>query len=192
METNMATCIYFVRHAESEYLEGAERSRGLTERGKQDALKVRDLLMEEQIDVLVSSPYRRAIETIQHLADALNKEVIIEEDLRERKLSGTDFDLYQFYEAKRRVLEEPSFSFPGGESTFEVQQRAIPILTRLLHEYSGKNIAVATHGDIMTVMMNYYDKKYDYHFWENTTMPDIYRLQFDEKQNLARVTRLWK
>jgi 2,3-bisphosphoglycerate-dependent phosphoglycerate mutase len=148
--------------------------------------------MEEQIDVLVSSPYRRAIETIQHLAEALNKNVIIEEDLRERKLSDTAFDLYQLYEAKRKVLEEPSFSFPGGESTLEVQKRAIPIITRLLQEYRGKNIAVATHGDIMTVMMNYYDKKYDYHFWENTTRPDIYRLQFDEKMNLAGVTRLWK
>lgn len=188
----MKTFIYFVRHAESVYIEGVERSRGLTEKGKQDAGKIRNILVEETIDVLVSSPYRRATETIQELADALNKDIIIEEDLRERKLSETGFDKDQFFEAKRKVFEDPNFSFTGGESSNEAQERAIEIITRLLQEFNGKNIVIGTHGDIMTLMMNYYDKKYDFVFWKSITMPDIYKLKFDENNKVEEVTRLWK
>lgn len=39
------TRIIFVRHAESVYLEGKERERGLTNKGIFDSMKVRDLLI---------------------------------------------------------------------------------------------------------------------------------------------------
>ncbi|WP_240767985.1 hypothetical protein [Paenibacillus amylolyticus] len=44
-----STVLYFVRHAESRYVEGQERERGLTEQGHQDAGTVASLLHGEQI-----------------------------------------------------------------------------------------------------------------------------------------------
>ncbi len=192
MEEINQTFIYFVRHAESAYIEGAERSRGLTEQGKQDAKKIKDILLEEQIQILISSPYRRAVETIQELANALRKNIIIEEDLRERQLSGTFIAQDHFMAAKKKVFDEPDFSFPGGESGKDAQMRAIRVISRLLEQYNGKKIAIGTHGDIMTLMMNYYDKTYGFDFWMNTTMPDIYKLQFNSNNRLEEVTRLWR
>jgi len=121
----------------------------------------------------------------------LGKNIRIEEDLRERRLSGTSLSNEQFWEAKRKVFAEPDFSFPGGESSAEAQQRAIRVIQRLLQEYGGKRIVVGTHGDIMTLMMNHYDYTFDFHFWKNTTMPDIYRLGFDANLALKQVARLW-
>ncbi|MNJ77143.1 hypothetical protein D3C77_745680 [compost metagenome] len=70
------------------------------------------------------------------------------------------------------------------------QERAINVFKKIIEEYKGKRIVIGTHGDIMTLMMNYYDPTYSFEFWESTTMPDIYKLEFQES-NLKNVTRLW-
>ena len=34
----------------------------------------------------------------------------------------------------------------------------------------------------MTLMMNYFDEKYDFEFLMNTSKPDIYKMEFNEEQ----------
>jgi len=53
----METYIYLVRHAESPYTEGNERTRGLTTKGYSDLATVTEILQSEEIDVIVSSLY---------------------------------------------------------------------------------------------------------------------------------------
>jgi len=108
------TILYFVRHAQSIYVEGSERTRGLTEQGRLDAERVKDLLIGEQPDVFVSSHYKRAVETILPLAKACNCEINLEEDLRERTLSATDMGKDRFFEAKRTVFEQQDFAYPAA------------------------------------------------------------------------------
>ncbi len=67
----VTTKIYMVRHAESKYVPGVERTRGLTDKGILDSKIVADILQDE-IDVVVSSPYQRAIQTVDELANRLN------------------------------------------------------------------------------------------------------------------------
>ncbi|WP_258235034.1 histidine phosphatase family protein [Paenibacillus agaridevorans] len=68
----METIIYFVRHAESPYIAGMERSRGLSENGILHAIEVKNILINQDIDYIISSPYERAIQTVQPLATELN------------------------------------------------------------------------------------------------------------------------
>lgn len=82
-------------------------------------------------------------------------------------------------------------SLPGGESSKQVQERAINILKKILEDYHGMKVVIGTYGDIMTLMMNYFDPRYSFPFWESTTMPDIYKLEFEERK-LKRTTRIWK
>ncbi|GIP39108.1 phosphoglycerate mutase [Paenibacillus sp. J31TS4] len=189
----MKTTIYMVRHAESPYIEGQERERGLSEQGTRAAGRVRFLLGGLPIDRFVSSPYERAVLTIREAAETRGAGIRLEEDLRERRLAGDDQPIsgHLFREAKRRVYEDPEFAFPGGESSREAQARAVRVIGRLLREHAGEQIVIGTHGDIMTLILNHYDPYYDYVFWESTTMPDIYRLTF-EGERLADVARLWE
>ncbi|WP_223275662.1 histidine phosphatase family protein [Paenibacillus elgii] len=191
--SRIETNVYFVRHAESLYITGEERSRGLTERGRVDAITVKDILLHEPVDLLISSPYERAVLTIRELADHLRKEIVPEEDLRERQLSGGDFFLPndRFIQSKKQLYDDPTFAFPGGESSEQAQERAVKVLARYLEQYSGRSIVVGTHGDIMTLMLNYFVPSYHFDFWESTTMPDIYKLEFQGKA-LSNVMRLWK
>jgi 2,3-bisphosphoglycerate-dependent phosphoglycerate mutase len=42
----------------------------------------------------------------------------------------------------------------------------------------------------MTIILNYFDSNYGFEFWKQTSKPDIYRLEFEEKE-LNLVERLW-
>lgn len=64
----MITNIYFVRHAHSTYTPD-EISRPLSERGFKDAKKVTKLLLEDNITRVISSPYRRAMQSVEGIAN---------------------------------------------------------------------------------------------------------------------------
>ncbi|WP_308647187.1 histidine phosphatase family protein [Paenibacillus oleatilyticus] len=153
--SRIETIVYFVRHAESLYIAGEERLRGLTDKGRADAIKVKDILLHEPVDLLISSPYARAVLTIRELADHLHKEIVPEEDLRERQLSGEDLFLPKdrFIQSKKQLYDDPTLAFPGGESSEQAQERAVKVLAWYLEQYSGRSIVVGTHGDIMTLML---------------------------------------
>lgn len=182
------TVLYLVRHAESLYVEGANRTRGLSVRGRDAALKVEKQLIDKEIDLFISSPYLRAVDTIQPLAKAMKHEIILIEDLRERTLGRTTDE---FLEAKRKLYKDKAFSFPDGESSLVAQERIVKVMESILITYPGKDIVMGTHGDIMTLLLNHYDSQFDYDFWKSITMPDIYRLEF-LKKDLKKVTRLWQ
>ncbi|MGG4128132.1 histidine phosphatase family protein [Paenibacillus illinoisensis] len=192
MSKESRTILYFVRHAESAYVEGQERERGLTERGCGDAAIVAEVLSQEKIQWYYSSPYRRAVDTIQELADRSSAPVFMEEDLRERQLSDERVKHANFLESKRRLYLAPSFAYPGGESGEQAGARAVAVIERILDTHAGQKVVIGTHGDVMTLIFQYYDSSYGYDFWKSTTMPDIYKLEFNMEHELEGVTRLWQ
>ncbi|MNT86097.1 hypothetical protein D3C72_2263450 [compost metagenome] len=60
-----------------------------------------------------------------------------------------------------------------------------------MKKYNGRKIALGTHGAVMTLIMNHYDKNYDLDFLLNMSKPDVYRLDFNGEE-LVNVIRLWK
>ena len=97
------TTIYFVRHAHSTYTK-EERERPLSEKGHLDAENVTHLLKDKHIDVVISSPYKRAIQTVQGIANTYHVSIEIEEDLRERLLSSEP--IADFNDAIENVWED--------------------------------------------------------------------------------------
>lgn len=191
----MKTYIYFVRHAMSTFVPSIdqERARGLSEQGKRDAAKVTDLLAAEGIDLLVSSPYARAVETIQGLADCLNKRITIYEELRERPIASLAYEIPEetVEQAIEQSFSDVDYCLIEGESTRMARERAMPVIQSLLSEQKGSKIVIGTHGNIMTIIMNELDREYGYSFWKQTSKPDIYKLEFEDER-LLKVERLWK
>ena len=60
----------------------------------------------------------------------------------------------------------------------------------MLNKYAQKNIVIGTHGNIMVLMMNYFDSIYDYDFWRNLSMPDVYKLSFKDNVFIGS-ERIW-
>jgi 2,3-bisphosphoglycerate-dependent phosphoglycerate mutase len=188
----MKTLIYMVRHAESPYTAGNERTRGLTPLGKLHADKVTEILKDEGIDMIISSPYARALLTVEGLAQSLKLNIESFEDLRERHFSGEDYSIAEteFMPAVKKMFNDPDYALPGGESNTVCQNRSITVLKAILEGNREKTIAIGTHGNVMTLMMNYFDSNYGFDFLNQTTKPDIYKMQFEDFE-LKEVTRLW-
>ena len=176
------TTIYFVRHAHSTYTK-EERERPLSEKGHCDAENVTHLLKDKHIDVVISSPYKRAIQTVQGIANTYKLSIQTEEDLRERLLSTEPVS--NFNDAMQNVWEDWSFAYEGGESNDVAQRRAVICIQNILKKYEGKNIVIGTHGNIMVLLMNYFNSKYDLEFWKTLHMPDVYKLNFDKNRFIS-------
>lgn len=186
----MKTIIYMVRHAESPYNEGTERTRGLTTKGKGDVEKVTEILKGEGIDIIISSPYNRAILSIEGLAQYLGLEIKTFEDLRERYFAGEIIENAELMSVIKKGFNDLDYSLPGGESNSDCQNRAISVIKNILKEHSGQKVAIGTHGLVMTLMMNYFDSSYGLDFLNQLKKPDIYKLRF-ENLELKEVIRLW-
>ncbi|MBN8192965.1 histidine phosphatase family protein [Bacillus sp. NTK074B] len=187
----MNTYLYMVRHGDSPK-KGNERIRELTPKGMSDARKITDLLKKENIDVVVSSPYLRSVLTVEGISRHIGRPVMIEEDLKERIFSS---EINRISDRELRPILEKSFKNPdyavqGGESNAECQSRAVAVLNNLLSTYEGKDIVIGTHGAIMTLMMGYFDSRYDLDFLHTTSKPDVYRMAFNGLEYVG-VQRLW-
>lgn len=182
------TTIYFVRHAHSTYTPD-EFARPLSERGMHDVAEITNLLIDEGVDIVTSSPYKRAVQTVQGIADYLGQDVVVMDDLRERTL--TSAPAKDFTSAMETVWKSPAFAWEGGESNVQAQSRGIEALQSLFRTYEGKNVVLGTHGNIMVLMLNYFDARYGYDFWKELDMPDLYKATF-ENNTLMSVEKLYK
>lgn len=174
----MKTTIYFIRHAESPFILGQERERPLSEKGKESAEKLVSSLNKIEFDAVFSSPYKRAIQTLDGLIDP--SKIVIEEGLRERAIKG-QYKLPQneINLVLRKSFENIDFCLEGGESVKEAQNRSLPIIFDILGNPDFENVAIGTHGNIMTSILNYFEPSLGYDFWKSTEKPDIYQLSFD-------------
>ncbi len=188
----MKTFVYMVRHGDSPK-EGNERTRALTEKGKLDTQRITDILVKEGVDTVFSSPYRRSIQTVQEIANQIDKEVIVCEDLKERIFIAEEKRIpdKELFPLLQKSFSDPTYAFKGGESNIDCQERAIKVLKELLNQCQGQKVVIGTHGAIMTLIMGFYDSRYDLNFLLHTTKPDIYKMEFDG-QELVHVKRLWE
>ncbi|MDJ1476415.1 histidine phosphatase family protein [Bacillus sp. LS15-K4] len=188
----MNTYIYMVRHGESSKLEGSERTRGLTEKGSLDTHRVTDILKTEGMDTFISSPYKRAVLTIEKTANFFEKEILIYENLKECMFSSGDQVISdkEVYPLVKKMFSNPDFALAEGESYKDCQRRVVKVLKEILMDFQGQKIVIGTHGLVMTLMMNYFNKQYGFEFLIHTSKPDIYKMEFNDEQ-LLNVEKLW-
>lgn len=181
------TNLYLVRHAHSVYTP-EELTRPLSEQGLNDAKIITDTLIGMNIDYVISSPYRRAIQTVEGIAAYIGGAIVIEDDFKERLLSGQPVE--DFQAVIEKVWEESSFAWEGGESNAIAQKRGTEAVMQVLKKHPNKNIVFGTHGNLLALILNAFDKSYGFDFWKQLDMPDIYKLAF-EGADLKSVSRVW-
>lgn len=185
----MITEIYLVRHADSDYSSGDEETRALSDRGRIDAVTVTEVLFEERVQVICSSPYVRAIQTVEGIANMLGVTIDLDERFRERKFARSDYIITDPFEVMERGFIEPDFALPGGESIRDVELRGISAMKEILQKHSGKRVGIGIHGGIMTIIMHHYDSRFDFNFLRHLPKPDIYKLRF-KNENLIGTQKI--
>ncbi|WP_201767691.1 histidine phosphatase family protein [Sporolactobacillus laevolacticus] len=98
------TTIYFVRHAESDHRVQHDRIRPLTDKGMKDRALVTQYLHDKHVDVVLSSPYKRAVDTVKHFADEKGLPIHCIKDFRERKVGQWVDDFHAFSKNSGKTL----------------------------------------------------------------------------------------
>ncbi len=173
------TQLYFVRHAQPLYRCHDDAGRELSAKGLVDREAVTRFLLDKQIDVVLSSPYRRALDTVRHFAETARMPIIHMADFREREVASEwidDFDAFC-----RQQWADFDFRLPGGECLREVQDRNIAGVRRVLRDYAGQRVVIGGHGTSISTVLNHYDPTFGYEGFESIRrlMPWIVRLDFD-------------
>lgn len=173
------TSVYFVRHAQPDITVHDDRTRPLTAEGLRDSIAVADLLQGRNIDLLMSSPYKRSMDTIGELSKRLELEIHTDENFRERNAGGWHGD--NFLEFIKKQWADFDYRIMDGENLCEVQTRNVSALKKLLSENEGRNIVLATHGTALSTILNYYYPEYDYSSFMKIIdfMPFIIRVDFE-------------
>lgn len=186
MELNAFKTIYLIRHCKAE---GQEPGAKLTGEGLEQAYKLADFLYAKQIDYIISSSYERAIATIEPLAQKINLKVNSDARLCERILSQEFLNNWE--EKLYDSFQDNDMRLPGGETSSEAMNRGISVIEELF-ELSEKNITVVTHGNIMCLMLRYYNPKYGFDEWKKLTNPDVFELLMPNKKEAVCIKRIWE
>ncbi|MBQ7863154.1 MAG: histidine phosphatase family protein [Lachnospiraceae bacterium] len=173
------TTVYFVRHAQPNYENHDDMLRELTAKGLEDRKLVTKFLEDKNVDVVLSSPFHRSIDTVRHFADSQGLEIGIIDDFRERRIDSVWIEDFNGFCKKQ--WEDFTYKLSDGECLAEVQERNISVLNQVLKEYAGKTIVVGSHGTALSTIVNYYDNSFGYAEFEKIRrlMPWIVEFTFD-------------
>jgi 2,3-bisphosphoglycerate-dependent phosphoglycerate mutase len=180
------TTLVLVRHCQSAPDPALpERDWPLSEKGRAQAVELAAALADLGVDALASSPYIRAVQTLQPYADHAGLPIVVDEDLRERNLGGWIEKMEDVEAAVRRMLAEPDFHLEGGESGRVCLARFQAALARVVAANPGCTVAVGSHGGILAHLLTHLDTGLNDGFWSRIKNPHI--LVFDARDGLTWV-----
>jgi 2,3-bisphosphoglycerate-dependent phosphoglycerate mutase len=175
--------LFLVRHCEST---GQEASAPLTAIGQRQAVLFADHLETAGVELLVSSPYTRAQQSIAPLAQRLGLPVELDPRLVERVLSTVPLEHWR--EAIRQTFEDLDLAWPGGESSRTAMARGREAVNALLTR-PVRVLVVVTHGNLMTLILHSFETQFGFQAWGHLSNPDVYCLEVEAER--ARVIRTW-
>ena len=188
----MGTIIYLTRHGETEWnIEKRLQGRGdspLTENGIQRAKELRDRIKNIDIDVIYSSPIKRALNTANILRGNKNIDIVTDDSLMEMcfgDYEGKKIDIIQeenpSWDINLIMQGNVEICAPNGENLKEVRERISKLMNKIIAENIGKSILIVTHGITLKALM-YYFKDEDVNS-EVMGQATLTKINIDEKNN---------
>lgn len=175
--------IFLVRHCQAT---GQEPEAALTEQGAAQAEQLASFFAAYPIDRIISSPYRRALATIEPFACKQGILIETDERLEERVLSSVPRP--DWYERLRDTFADLSLKLEGGESSQEAMDRACAVIHELLQSESDQTFVLVTHGCLLALVLKAFDERIGFSDWEQLRNPDVFHLtQSREKWQLTRI-----
>lgn len=163
--------IYFVRHC---IADGQHKDSPLTTVGIRQAHLLSVFLTKQNItiDKVISSPYLRAVESIKPFAGVIKKDIQIDERLQERILSNEPVD--DWIDVLEHSFNDHDFTLPGGESANDAKKRANKVLEMINSDDNITNALIVSHGNLLALLFQQYDKNFGFKQWKELSNPDVY------------------
>lgn len=156
----------------------------------------------QNIDVIYSSHYVRAMCTAKYIAENNNIKLNVDERLGERKFGVNDISELpsDFFEEQFRNWD---YKLEKGESANEVSKRMNEVLLEIINNNKDKTIAIVSHGTAISamlktwcnVLLNEETKLIELYFNDklvfdgNWNCPELFELEFDNN-NLINISNI--
>jgi len=176
----MEKTLYLVRHCKAT---GQAPEAPLTNTGQEQARALVRFFEGKEIKHIVSSPFVRAVQSIEPLAESLGLPVEIDERLAERILSTED--LPDWMERLEESFEKLDLKLAGGESGFEAMERGAAVL-----EAAPDRCVLVTHGNMMGLLLKQIDINFGFEEWIKLSNPDVYEVKIEDENR--KISRLWQ
>lgn len=175
----MKKTIYLLRHCEAT---GQEPDAELTEKGEEQAEEVARFFENQPIEHIISSPFKRAIQSIDPAANKLSLQMKLDDRLMERRLVSQTMTgwLKRFAES----IEEKELKMATRESSRDVATGLFEVL-----ESAPDGTVISTHGNMIRLVLKQIDGLYGFKEWIKLSHPDIYKLTVEKEEYCAK--RLW-
>ncbi|MEU7530370.1 histidine phosphatase family protein [Saccharothrix sp. NPDC042600] len=157
-----------------------DHHRPLTEEGFAQAERLVGDLAAIMPASIASSPYLRAVQTVEPTARALGMSIERHHDLREWDSGLEPTPDYARHYA--HSWADPHFARPGGESLHDLTVRATAVLESLARRHPDGTVVVGSHGTFISrALVGAGLHGVDWPFSRAMPMPAIYRLRFTDR-----------
>lgn len=178
-ETSSVTNLFIARHGQTKWnvehrIQGKSDS-PLTNLGVRQAVQLGKRLSDTDLDVIFSSSSRRALRTAQLVNEKQKSEspLYLEDDLMEISLGEWEGMLRSEVDELYPRMQSLYFNNPpefhpvgNGETFFQVRDRVIPFLNKVLEKNKGRNILFVTHTAIVKLILGHFEGRSMDRLWE--------------------------
>lgn len=136
------TTIYLIRHGQKLSHAGDP---GLTEIGLQQAKETGLFLQQFPISKIISSPFKRTVETAQQIGQVLSLEHSLHQGLVERMNWNDDsISKQEFLQEWKKTTNDRNYTPKFGDSSIETGQRMHDLISQ--KEHQNQHVVFVTHG----------------------------------------------
>lgn len=204
------TTIYLIRHSKplkvnnefnNDNLQIQNEKSSLSIEGENIAKEKLNNKEFDNIDILFSSNYVRAIQTAKYLSAKNNIEINIISDLGERKFGINSWNELPENFEKKQFLDE-NYKIGNGENQKEVRDRMYSTIMKILEENSNKRIAIVSHATAISYLLKNWcdiqvvEDKLRYSFNEKIILDGYFtycetlKLDFDDDNKIVNIENI--
>ena len=184
--------IYLIRHGKAA-MEGHDIERVLDEDGKVQAIslckKIKEQFKDKKMKIF-SSPFKRAMQTVESLSKEMNIQIMETASLEEIKM-GKDPQL-----SKHQIIEkmwaDDNFKTENGISQSEHFNIIKGELNKIFNDFYNNeyDLILVSHGNSIGIILKYFfDIQFKFEDWKKISMPDMYYLEFNEENKVTEYKR---
>lgn len=182
--------LVFIRHSQSQPDPKIPSSQWpLTSEGRQRCEPLAEPLIPYELDVIVTSSEPKAIETGELVAQRLAIPCRVMQNLHEHARETAPFygTKEEFQAAVSTLFTKPGDLVFGEETGFEARDRFSGAVESVLAAYPQENIAIVTHGTVLSLFASQYVRQEAIIFWRNLGMPAFIAFSHPEMKLLAQM-----
>lgn len=185
--------LVFIRHSQSQPDPAIPASQWrLTGEGRRRCHRLAEKLRPYNLDLIVTSAEPKAIETGELAAQKLGIPWRVRENLHEQARETAPFfeTEAEFMETVASLFARPVELVFGEETGLEARDRFARAVESIMAAYPQENVAIVTHGTVLSLFASQYTGQAVLSFWQSLGMPAIIAFSYPEMALLGQINKI--